>query len=372
MHAFSFVLPHSRWQFLRFALNEQLETLTRLHDDAFEELGAIPDCMTYDNMTTVGRHTGPGEVWINPRFAVWSEVYGFDIRLTTPGNPKEHGSVERQFGYTENNCLRRKRFRFDDLDDLNRHARWWCAEVANIRIHGTTRRRPLDLLQIERSFMKPLPRARPEPFRDVLRRVWTDFCVHYDTNGYSVSPRYAGRDTTARVFAERIEILIDGENDGKPVSVHVRSFERNQRFLLPEHEEEFKRTTPSRRLLESAFLRLGDGARTYYEGLRTQRGRGAGYHIKRILRLADRHGASTVISAMDHAARYGSYSADAVARVINRGAVREPAPTTLPGEVPMPPDRVRRWLEGLDVEDRDLGDFDDLVDREGVDEDGKK
>lgn len=368
VHGFSFVLPHSRWQFLRFALNEQLETLTRLHDEAFDEAHAVPATMTYDNMTTVGRHTGPDEVWINPRFASWAETYGFEIRLTTPGNPKEHGSVERPFGYVENNCLRRKRFRFEDLDDLNQHARWWCNEVANVRVHGTTRRRPIDMLQMERSFMKPLPRNQPEPYRDVPRKVWTDFCVHYDTNGYSVSPRYAGRDATARVFAQRIEVLIEGD----VVAVHQRSFERHQRFVLPEHEDEFKRTTPSRRLLESAFLRLGDSAKAYYEGLRAQRGRGAGYHMKRILRLADRHSASTVVSAMEHAARYGSYSADAVARVISRGAVSDPAPPTPQGEVPMPPDRVRRWLEGLDVEGGDLGDYDDLVDRKGVDDDGEE
>jgi hypothetical protein len=38
----------------------------------------------------------------------------------------------------------------------------------------------------------------------------------------------------------------------------------------------------------------------------------------------------------------------------------------------MPPDRVRRWLEGLDVEGPDLGGYDDLVDRKGVDDDGEE
>jgi transposase len=368
VHAFSFVLPHSRWQFLRFALDEQLETLTGLHDEAFDEAGGVPVTMSYDNMMAVGRHTGPGEVWINPRFEAWAAPYGFEIRLITPGNPKEHGSVERPFGYVENNCLRRRRFRFDDLEDLNAHARWWCAEVANVRIHGTTRRRPIDLLQIERSFLQPLPRNRPEPYLDVPRKVWTDYCVHYDTIGYSVSPRYAGREPTVRVYPQRIEVLIDGE----VVATHVRRFERHQRHTLPEHDEEFKRRTPSRRVLESAFLRLGEPARAYYDGLRAQRGRGAGYHIKRILRLADRHGTGPVASAMAHAARYGSYSADAVARVISRGEVRAVPPPTPDGEVPMPPERVRRWLEGLDVEDRDLGDYDEMVDREGVDGDGEE
>lgn len=85
--------------------------------------------------------------------------------------------------------------------------------------------------------------------------------------------------------------------------------------------EEYKRITPSRRLLESAFLRLGEGARTYYDGLCAQRGKGASYHLKRILRLADRYGESTVSAAMAHAAPYGNYSADAVSHVISGAEV---------------------------------------------------
>lgn len=358
VHGFSMVLPFSRYNFLRFAMDETLETLTALHDQAFEDIDAVPVPMTYDNMTTVGRHTGPDEVWINPRFATYAEKYGYEIHLIAPGKPNEHGSVERVFHYIENNCLRRRRFRFRDLDDLNRHARWWCDEVANVRIHGTTRRRPVDLLRYERSFCKPLPRNCPEPCRVLLRKVATDHCVAIDTNRYSVSPRHVGKAATVHQHDDRLEIQLDGELH----AVHVRSRERHQRYVLPEHEEEFKRSTPSRRLLEQAFLRLGEGARDYYEGLCTQRGRGAGYHLRRILRLADRHGAVVVTAAMAHAARFGSYSAESVARVVAGRTPTRQVPPTATGEAPMPPERVRRWLEGLDVEGRDLGDFDQMVD----------
>lgn len=369
VHGFSFVLPWSRYQFLRFTLDETLETLVQAHGDAFEEIRAVPQTMSYDNMTTVGRHTGPGEVWINPRFAQWAAKYDFEIKLITPGNPKEHGSVERQFHYVENNCLKRRRSRFDDLEDLNRHAAWWCAEVANVRIHGTTRRRPIDQLLIERSYLKPLPSERPEPYRTLVRKVGTDYLVAVDTNGYSVSPTLVGREVTVHLFAERVEILVDSAVH----AVHARIGEKYQQSVLPEHEDEFKRITPSRRLLEGAFLRLGTVAKDYYDGLVAQRGRGAGAHLKRILRLADRYGNPAVEAAMGHAARYGNYSADAVSRVIaGRTADREPPPTTTPGDVPMPPDRVRRWLEGLDVEGSDLDRFDDLVDQHGADDDGEK
>lgn len=364
VHAFSLVLPFSRYMFVRFAFDEQLETLVRLHEEAFADLDAVPREMTYDNMTTVGRHEGPDKVHLNEKFVSWGTPYGFTIRLTRPGRPNDHASVERPMHYIEHNCLARRRRRFADLDDLNVHAAWWCKEVANRRVHGTTRRRPVDQLQFERSFMIPLPLARPEPFQTLLRKVGSDFSVACDTNLYSVAPRHVGQEVTVRVYAERVEIW----QDRTLLTTHVRGTGRHERFVLPEHAEEFQRLTPSRRLLESAFLRLGPTAEAYYQGLVAARGQGAGYHLKRILRMAERRGTSVVIGAMAHAARYGNYSADAVSAVIT-GASSAADPVATPtGEAPMPPERVRRWLEGLHVEQADLSVFDRRLREDGGEE----
>jgi hypothetical protein len=132
--------------------------------------------------------------------------------------------------------------------------------------------------------------------------------------------------------------------------------------VLPEHEEQFKKCTPSRRLLEQAFLRLGNAARDYHQGLVAERGAGAGYHIQRILRMADRHGSSVVLGAMAQTARYGNYSADAVARVIAGKPVRKGGPRKDTDGLVLPPESVRRWLEGIDVEQRKLEDLDKLLD----------
>ncbi len=263
--------------------------------------------------------------------------------------------MERHFDYVENNCLKRRRSRFADLEDLNAHAKWWCEEVANVRTHGTLQQRPIDRFRNERTYLMPLPGERPEAFHTVARKVGTDHCVAIETNRYSVSPRYVGCPATVRVFARRLEILLDGELH----CTHERSSERHGRFVLAEHADEFKRHAPSKHLLQESFLRLGDGAKTYYDGLVAQRGSGAGYHLKRLLRLADRHGTSPVVAAMAHAARYGAFSADAVSRILSGRGL--PATHTEPGKPPMPPERVRRWLEGLEVEGIDLSEFDNRI-----------
>ena len=361
VHCFSLVLPFSRYMVVRYAMNEQLDTLVAMHEEAFSDMGAVPSVITYDNMTTVGRHQGPGVVWINPTFAEYATQAGFGIFLIDPGKPNQHASVERPFHYIENNFILRQRATFTDLDDLNARARNWCATIANVRVHGSTRERPVDRLLRERAFLKPLPTLRPEHFRTLARQVGTDFSVAVDTHRYSVPPRHAGQPATVRLFNDRIEILVAGQL----VATHPLAENRYARSVLPEHAAEFMHWTPSRRLLEQAFLRLGDAAHDFYLGLVAQRGKGAGFHLQRILKLADRHGGDAVTAAMRHAAQYGNFSADAVANVI---AGRQMPRSRQATPVKAPPEQVRLWLEGLDVETGDLAAYDRIVDRAGVQE----
>lgn len=358
VHAFSLVLPFSRFMVVRFALDEKLETLIALHEEAFGVLGAVPRRMTYDNMTTVGRHVGAGEVQLNAHFEAYASSHGFDIHIIAPARPTLHGSVERPFAYVEGNCLARARFCFDSLAGLNAHAASWCQDVANVRVHGTTRERPVDRLVRERPLMLPLRGVPEAPYRTLARSVRSDFCVTVETNGYSVPPRHVGQPATVKLFAEHLEILVDAET----VAVHQVCRERHQRLVLPEHEAQFQHVTPSRRLLEQAFMRLGPCAQDYYEGLRAQRGQGAGYHLQRILKLADRHGSAVVTGAMAHAARYGNYSASAVAHLIAGHPGVPIARGASDGALQSaPPERVRRWLEGMDVEQRELTDYDRML-----------
>jgi transposase len=359
VHCFSLVLPFSRYMVVRFALDEKLDTLIRLHEEAFAEIGGIPELMTYDNMTTVGRHVGRDEVWINPEFERYRQQCGFEIHLIDPGQPNQHGSVERPFDYIQNNCLLRRRFKFTEFADLETHGRWWCDHVANVRIHGTTRERPVDRLLRERALLRPLPSCRPEPHKLLARQVGTDFCVAVDTNRYSVPPRHAGQSASIRAFPDRLEILVAGA----VVAVHPRASGQHQRLVLPEHAAEFKHFSPSRRLLEQCFLRLGETAHAYYQGLLNQRGRGAGHHMQHILKLADRHGSALVTGAMAHAASYGNYSYQAVARVITGRELPRTGRGGQTAPIVPSPQQVQRWLEGLDVDGGSLAEYEGLIER---------
>jgi hypothetical protein len=105
------------------------------------------------------------------------------------------------------------------LEELRRHARRWCLEVAGRRVHGTTGERPLEaFLAREQPALQPLPAAPWEA------AVWTSAVVHPDCHlraggaCYSVPYRYVGRRLDVRL-GERTVAVHDGP---VPVTTHPR------------------------------------------------------------------------------------------------------------------------------------------------------
>jgi len=351
VHTGSFILCFSRWMHMDFFTNETIESVIDLHTQAFEQLQAVPDCITYDNMTTVGKHTGPGQVWINPRFQAFADKYGFKIVILPPGAKDRHGMVERPFHYIENNCLKGREF--TDIDHLRAHRHWWLDNRANVRIHGTLRERPVDRLKRELPFLKPLPAKRFESYREVERLINRDFCVAIDTNRYSVHPQLIGMNSKVRLYRDHLEIWVDG----KHAASHVYKETRFDRSVLPEHQQAYRGYSFQTELLKNAFLRLGEEAKAYFEGLQRERGAAAGYHLQRILKLADRYGSDVTAGALSHAMRFGVYSADAISRIIHGKALRgKHAP-----ETDSVPENIKQWLRSCAVEDADLRVYDHLI-----------
>jgi hypothetical protein len=320
---------------------------------AFQELGAVPETMTYDNMTTVGLHTGPSEVWINPQFKAFADQYGFRIVILPPGAKERHGKVERPFHYIEHNFLAGREFQ--DMEDLNRRGDQWRANTANVRIHGTLRERPVDRLERERAYLKPLRHEISGAFfKKVDRLIHTDFCVAIDTNRYSTSPHLIGQTAEVRLFKGHLEIWVNKQLDAK----HNYINERHQRQVLPEHEAIYKKMSGQTQLLKHAFLRLGKPALTYYDGLKQRRGAAAGYHLQRILTYVDRHGSDVVTGALAQAQRYGAYSADAVLRIL-QGKGQKKNPSIPPAPVP---EHIQKWLRSCAVEEQDPHFYDTIID----------
>lgn len=310
---FSMVFGFSRWQFIRFVLHADAHSVCHSHVLAFEEAGGVPREILYDRMKQVVIESWKDGVLFHPLFESMVERYGYTAVPLAPGYKEGKGKVEEPFLFVENNFLKGRHFH--DLDDLNRQAREWRDGKAE-RSHRTTHEQPIARLDQERPLLLPLPEKRFDAAQVEPRQVGDDFCVPWETNRYSVPPHYTGKQAYVRVLEGELEVTVGG--DDEVVARHRLKDTRFKRYILPEHEAEFRQHSTSRHVLAEQFARLGSGAEEFALGLREAKGAAAGYHMSLILQLADNKniGVLRVAEALRHGNRYGAFDAHAIARIL--------------------------------------------------------
>jgi len=360
---FSFVLGFSRWQYVHFVRRADVHAVCYGHVLAFTAAGGVPAEIRSDRMKQVVLESHRHQVVFHPLFEALARHYGFRAVPLAPGYKEGKGKVENPFRYVEGNfLLAHRREGFQDLADLNEKALTWLRTTAWARCHGTTREVPAERLAGERGQLLPLPATPFEAAQVEPRLVGDDFCVAWATNRYSVPPEFAGHPATVRVLDDTLTVLIGGQ----VVTAHLLRETRHQRYILPEHEAAFRAHSTSRHVLREQFLRLGPAAAAFEAGLIAEHGGAAGYHLARLLALADRVGAPRVGEALRHAVRYGAFDAPAVARIVEGKTDQAMTAPAAPGPLPQ---HLHEYLRGVGEHQRPVRDYQRCLDTPGEEDD---
>ena len=166
LSAFVATLGYSRDAYVEFVTDEQVETLMAAHENAFVFFGGVPKNVLYDNMKTVilDRDVyGPGGHRFHSTFLDFAGHYGFRIRVCKPYRAQTKGKVERFIRYLKQSFFVPLESRLAanglkvDVMTANVECKRWLRDVANVRVHATTGRRPVDLLAEEQGHLQPLP-----------------------------------------------------------------------------------------------------------------------------------------------------------------------------------------------------------------------
>jgi transposase len=311
VNLFSYVLGYSRRQYLRFTASQDLETTLREHVRAFEHLGGVAATCLYDNMKVVVARYEDGEPIYNTRFLAFATYYGFRPVACRPRRAQTKGKVERPFYFAQTNLLSGREFR--SLDHLNEVTAWWLREVADVRVHRQTRRRPIDLHAEELPHLIPLPEQPYEVAEVVYRTVDAEGMVSYGQNRYSAPWQYIGQvlpvritEESVTIYGPRLEPLVRHPRFGPT----VRHQQRRLAEHLPPRDLEQRREA-----LRERFAQLGPRGVRFLEGLlRTQR---CGWdQAQKVLGLLGTYRRDDLLAALDRAVRYGAFAAKSIERIL--------------------------------------------------------
>ena len=156
-YAFLTVLGFSRVLWLQFFSRQTMQHVFEGLETAFSFFGGVPHELLFDQMKAVVTKDERGEggrVTENAEFLRFANHHGFRVRACRPYRAKTKGKVERPVSYVRSNFFYGRTFTSDE--DLNVQARHWLDHVANVRVHGTLRERPVDRLEQERDILGPL------------------------------------------------------------------------------------------------------------------------------------------------------------------------------------------------------------------------
>jgi transposase len=231
---FTFTLGHSRMMMAEAALDQKLGTLLKMHEEAFRQLGGVPEEILYDRMKTVWLETDErGEIVWHPVFLDFARYWGFTPRLCRPYRAQTKGKVESGVKYIRRNFLCGLQGREPScLSDLNAQLRAWVWEVANQRVHGTTHEQVLSRWEVEQSSLQPLDGRPVYPYGDdELRKVARDAYVSWQGSRYSVPWEYAGRSVWVRGHGSDVEVYYGRER----IAMHGQAVRKHLVVTQAEH-----------------------------------------------------------------------------------------------------------------------------------------
>ena len=314
------VLCYSRMLYVEFTLGQAMEHFLSCHQRAFEFFGAVPKRIMVDNLkcAVLRRMVGQAPVF-NPRYRDFAHHYGFKITACNVGKGNEKGRVENAVGYIKKNFL--QGLDIHDFAALVPVARQWMDEVANVRVHGTTRKQPLELFKKEKPALKPLPLMPPDTGVQHAVRSNSCFRVIFDTNRYSVPWKLASTRLDMRAYAEELYFY----REHRLVARHARSYGRHQDFEQPDHVHELlqQRGRARAQQLVKRFLQLSPKAGRYYHELE-QRNLNARHHVRAIVALSEIYGQEKTARALEDCLEFSVFSSAYVANVLEQRERKPP------------------------------------------------
>jgi transposase len=322
--AFVMTLSWSRHQYVEFVWDQKVETWLRAHRHAFEFFGRVPQRVRIDNLKAAILKAVFDDPQVQYAYRECAEHYGFLIAPCQVAKPEHKGKVEQGgVHYVCRNFLGGREP--TTITQANRDVLVWCNTTAGLRIHGTTKEKPLErFVQVEKACLKELPDSPYDLAVWKLVKVYRDCYVVFGNAFYSVPDRlYPGRvwicggSKQVRIFDEKYKLIATHERASKP-GERITNLEHVPLHKLP------GLTQDAESLLAEAQA-VGPAALEIVQELLNDP---VLYRIPtagRLVRLKNRFSASRLEAACERALAFGDPSYKTIKRILEQGLDQEAA-----------------------------------------------
>jgi transposase len=191
LYAFVMTMGYSRKSFVMFTRSMKQSVLQYCHIAAFKYFGGIPHEILYDNMKTAFVCDSDGYWRPNKQLLGFATHYGFVPRRCQIRRPQTKGKVERTIGYLDTNFWPRVKNHVFGLDALNESVMKWLEYIDQRELREFQESRATRFAREKVHYIKlPVNHYDCRETHEVC--VSRESRINYQTNRYSVPPKYIG------------------------------------------------------------------------------------------------------------------------------------------------------------------------------------
>ena len=216
-HVLCVTLSHSRASYCEAVPRQTTECFIRALENAFRHFGGVVKYLIIDNLRAAVKNHDWFDPELNHKVLDFASHYGTVFLPTRPYTPEHKGKVESTVKYVQNNALKGRVF--SSLSEQNEFLRKWQRNVADTRIHGTTRKQVRKAFEEEKEHLQPLPPDLFPCFEEGKRKVHRDGYAEVAGSYYSVPAEYCRREVMVRWDSRCVRIF---NMRFRQIACHVR------------------------------------------------------------------------------------------------------------------------------------------------------
>ena len=357
-------LCFSRFGYIEFSLSQKKADFYRALVHALDFFGGSPRKIIFDNLKAAVVNGSGRYACLHPEFLALCGHFCMEPIACTRRDPESKGIAEGGVRYVKHNALQGRDEQLSCWEDYAKFATYWLNEVANVRIHETTKERPVDRFDKERAVLRSLPTI-PFDTDEIVSAVVTPHArIKFDANRYSVPSDLARKTVMVRANVTGVRVFYQGSE----MACHTRCYERGRLLCQDEHRLEAlkKRHRMRAHHVEATFDALGPPAQKFHLELR-QRPVRTTVHLRRLLNLVQLYSREEVLAAIRQAIEYETYDAAYVETLL----LQERRRRELPSPTQVRPQR-QELIDEVDLDEPDPGAYDRFCDHDEKEEEEKE
>ena len=312
---FSYILCYSRRQYINIVDDKKQQTLFRELIAAFIYTDGVPLGVRGDNQKACVDRWELGKPVFNRKYLEFATHYRFRPLTITPGKPVENLKIERQFWYLEQNFLNGREFK--DREDLKSQLQMWLRQVNDVRIHGTTKKRPIDMFIQEQAYLQPLPVNHYDTSVVTQKVVNQESCIYWEGYQYVVPEKYMFELCPLRITENQLMVY---SPLGEQIACHPLAEKNRKERYVGYHQKPSKK--PDLAIadvilrLESMSPEMGE----YIEHLKRHKPGSWRHHLRSLLALKVNYRVEDILIAIRRAWQYKVFESGTIERFLENNS----------------------------------------------------